>query len=53
MDYKERQWNNEKKVALRTVSKYFNKYLTCDIKGATNKVKEKKLKEFLELIEGV
>lgn len=42
-----------KKVALRSVAKYFNKYLTCDIKGATNKVKEKKLKEFLELIEGV
>ena len=34
-----------KTVMLRSVAKYFNKYLTCDIKGATNKIKEKKLKE--------
>ena len=40
-------------AVLKQVKTYFDKYLDAVIKEPTNKIKEKKLKEFMELLEGV
>lgn len=41
-----------KSRTLKEIKNYFDKYLTAIIKGKPNKVKERKLKEFEELIYG-
>lgn len=39
------------KNAKKEIKLLFDKYLSCDIKGKTNKIKERKLKEFEEWLE--
>lgn len=39
--------------ALRRIKVYFDKYLDFSIKGATNKVKERKIKEFIDLLDEI
>lgn len=41
-----------KKKTLKEIKVYFEKYLDAVIKGKPNKIKERKLKEFMELIYG-
>ena len=40
------------KKTIRQVKEFFDKYLDCVIKEPSNKVKERKLKEFEELLKG-
>ena len=49
--YREGVADGEKK-AIRRISELFDKYLDCVIKEPSNKVKERKLKEFEELLKG-
>jgi hypothetical protein len=49
--YREGVADGEKKV-IKRVKELFDKYLDCVIKGEPNKVKERKLKEFEELLKG-
>lgn len=49
--YREGVFDGEKK-AIRRVSEFFDKYLDYGIKEPSNKVKERKLKEFEELLKG-
>ena len=44
---------NQGKIAiLKQIKVYFDKYLNVAVKQPTNKIKERKLKEFIELLEG-
>lgn len=49
--YREGVSDGEKK-AIRRVKEFFDKYLDCVIKEPSNKVKERKIKEFEELLKG-
>ena len=49
--YREGVFDGEKK-AIRRVKEFFDKYLDYGIKEPSNKVKERKLKEFEELLKG-
>lgn len=49
--YREGVADGEKKV-IKRVKELFDKYLDCVIKKPSNKVKERKLKEFEELLKG-
>lgn len=49
--YREGVADGEKKV-IKRVKELFDKYLDCVIKEPSNKVKERKLKEFEELLKG-
>ena len=45
------QGKNDGKIAtLRQIKVYFDKYLDCIIKGDTNKIKQRKLQEFREML---
>ncbi|MBO7527834.1 MAG: GIY-YIG nuclease family protein [Clostridia bacterium] len=47
------QGKNDGKIAtIKQIKVYFDKYLDVIIKQPTNKIKERKLKEFIELLEG-
>lgn len=47
------QGKNEGKIAmLKQIKVYFDKYLDITIKGDTNKIKQRKLQEFMELLNG-
>lgn len=47
------QGKNDGKIAiLKQIKVYFDKYLDVIIKEPTNKIKERKLKDFIELLEG-
>lgn len=44
--------NKGKNAILKQIKVYFDKYLDVLVKEPTNKIKERKLKEFIELLEG-